>query len=70
MATRKRLPYWLDGGPERCDFCEHPYVLQTGRRCAGCDRGGCGQCFEIDPETGDVLCAECLEEARAETKEG
>ncbi|HEX2205721.1 MAG TPA: hypothetical protein VHG91_20580 [Longimicrobium sp.] len=66
MATPKTRPYWLAGGTERCDFCEHPYVHQTGRRCAGCDRGCCGQCFEVDRETGEALCAECLAEARGE----
>lgn len=66
METRKTVPYWLTGGTERCELCEHTYVLQQEYRCAACDRGSCEGCVEIDAETGEVLCYEC----RAETGGG
>jgi hypothetical protein len=66
MANRKTLPYWLDGGTETCDLCEHPHVLQTQRRCAACDRATCEHCFTVDRETGEVLCHECHAESKGE----
>ena len=59
MATRKPLPYWIDGGTETCALCSHRYVLQAEYRCAACDRGTCDVCVAIDPDTGEVLCHEC-----------
>lgn len=61
MATKKPLPYWLDGGTETCALCGHPHVLQAERRCAACDRANCEHCVTINRETGEVLCHECLE---------
>ncbi|HEU4456752.1 MAG TPA: hypothetical protein VFR81_27030 [Longimicrobium sp.] len=65
MATRKPIPYWLDGGSELCDLCEQPHALGTGRRCAACDRPVCEHCVTVDRETGEVLCHECLSEEEA-----
>jgi hypothetical protein len=59
MAETKTIPYWLDGGTERCELCTHPHVLQAQRRCAACDRPGCEHCVEVNRETGEVLCHEC-----------
>jgi hypothetical protein len=58
MATHKTRPYWLDGGTETCELCEHPHVLQFQRRCAGCDRASCEHCVVV-LETGEVLCHDC-----------
>lgn len=66
MANRKTLPYWVDGGTETCDLCDHPHHLQAQRRCAACDRASCEHCVTVDRETGEVLCHECAAEAGAE----
>lgn len=58
MST-KTLPYWLDGGTERCEVCTHPHPLQAQFRCAGCDRASCEHCVDVDRQTGEVLCAAC-----------
>ena len=58
--TRKSTPYWLEDGTETCELCTHRHVLQAQRRCAACDRPGCEHCVEVDRETGEVLCHECL----------
>ena len=62
MAIKKSLPYWLAGGTEICDLCEHPHVLQALRRCAGCDRASCEHCVTVNRETGEILCHECVAE--------
>jgi hypothetical protein len=62
MATNRPLPYWLAGGDEACDLCTHPHVPQSLRRCAACDRGACEHCVEVNRETGEVLCHECVAE--------
>jgi hypothetical protein len=59
MTRKTTLPYWLAGGTEICDICEHPHVLQSLRRCAACDRASCEHCVTVDRETGEVLCHEC-----------
>lgn len=66
MATRKPLPYWLDGGTESCELCSHPHVLQSQYRCAACDRATCEHCVVIDRDTGEVLCGECHAEEQGE----
>lgn len=66
MAKEKTLPWWVAGGEERCDLCEHPHTLQSQRRCAACDRASCEHCVTVDRETGEVLCHECAAEARKE----
>ena len=58
MST-KTLPYWLDGGTERCEVCTHPHLLQAQFRCVGCDCAACEHCVDVDRETGEVLCATC-----------
>ena len=65
MATKKPLPYWLDGGAEICALCEHPHVLQSQLRCAACDRPNCEHCVVVNRDTGEVLCHECAEEEKA-----
>jgi hypothetical protein len=64
MATKKPLPYWLDGGTEICALCEHPHVLQSQFRCAACDRPNCEHCVVVNRDTGEVLCHECAEEEK------
>ena len=66
MATEKSAPWWLDGGTEACDLCEHPHVLQSLRRCAACDRASCEHCVTVNRETGEVLCHDCAAEAAKE----
>jgi hypothetical protein len=66
MAKEKTLPWWLAGGTERCDLCEHPHAPQSQRRCAACDRASCEHCVVVDRETGEVLCHDCAAEARKE----
>jgi hypothetical protein len=66
MANQKPLPYWLSGGTETCELCEHPHVLQMLRRCAACDRASCEHCVSVNRETGEVLCHECLAENEEE----
>jgi len=62
MATKKPMPYWLDG-TETCELCGHPHLLQAERRCAACDRPNCEHCVVVNRETGEVLCHECAEGA-------
>jgi hypothetical protein len=59
MTNKNARPYWLDGGSETCELCDHPYVLQSEYRCAACDRASCEHCVTVDRETGEVLCHEC-----------
>lgn len=66
MATTKALPYWLTGGTETCELCEHPHVPQSQYRCAACDRASCEHCVVMDGESGEVLCHDCA----AEEEEG
>jgi len=62
MDTKKRRPYWLDGGTEICEVCEQPYVLQAEHRCAACDAAVCEHCIE-NADTGEVFCHPCRGEA-------
>jgi hypothetical protein len=64
MANPKTRPYWLDGGTETCELCEHTHHLQAQRRCAACDRASCEHCVTVDRETGEVLCHECAAEEK------
>lgn len=70
MATKNPLPYWLDGGTEACELCEHPVVLQAEYRCAGCDRVSCEHCVVVNRETGEVLCHDCHAEAHGTEEKG
>jgi hypothetical protein len=62
MATKKPLPYWIDGGTEVCDICSQPYVLQAERRCAACDCALCEHCV-AHAEEGESFCEHCRAEA-------
>lgn len=62
MRPKPTLPYWLGGGTEECEICEHFYVLEMEYRCANCDRGICGQCAVIVHEAHIVLCYDCQKE--------
>jgi hypothetical protein len=66
MSRSKPLPWWLDGGTETCELCEHPHALQSQRRCAACDRASCEHCVTVNRQTGEVLCHECAAEQRQE----
>lgn len=68
MANPKTRPYWLDGGTEICELCEHPHVLQSQYRCAACDAASCEHCVVV-LDTGEVLCHDC-HAAESKEKEG
>ncbi len=56
-------PWWLESGPETCQFCLCTFHYEAGHHCIYCDRPICPSCVAARFENRDTLCPECHEEA-------
>ena len=56
-------PWWLESGPETCQFCMHTFYYEAGYHCIYCDRPICPACVEARFESRDTACPECHEQA-------
>jgi hypothetical protein len=56
-------PWWLESGPETCQFCLRTFHYEAGYHCTYCDRPICPACVEECFDSRDTLCPECHEEA-------
>lgn len=55
----KDTPWWLESGPETCQFCQRAFYYETGFHCVYCDRPICPACVETRFVTRTTLCPEC-----------
>ena len=39
-----RVPWWLEAGPDTCEFCLHGYHVEAGYYCFDCDAPVCALC--------------------------
>ncbi|MDT8386527.1 MAG: hypothetical protein RQ736_03385 [Thiogranum sp.] len=56
-----RLPWWLQAGPDSCEFCFHAYHVEAGYYCFDCDAPVCPLCVVAVRERRVVLCPHCAE---------
>ena len=56
-------PWWLESGPETCQFCMQTFCYEVGYHCVYCDRPICPACVEARFESRDTACPECHEQA-------
>jgi hypothetical protein len=60
MAEPAEIPWWLDEGEERCDFCLQTYAYEVEVRCVDCDQPSCPHCAVLIRERRTVHhCPEC-----------
>lgn len=52
-----RAPWWLEAGPDTCEFCLHGYHVEAGYYCFDCDAPVCALC--VVHELKHVLCPDC-----------
>jgi hypothetical protein len=57
-------PWWLESGPETCQFCLRTFHYEAGYHCIYCDRPICPACVAARFGTRDTLCPECHEEEK------
>ena len=54
-------PWWLEAGPDTCEFCLHGYHVEAGYYCFDCDAPVCPLCVVVVRERQVVLCPHCAE---------
>lgn len=59
MVARNSTPWWLDPGPQECEFCLLHYHYEAGYHCIECDRPLCPACVVEIRATRTVVCPEC-----------
>jgi hypothetical protein len=61
-TTREtRRAWWLEPGPEVCEFCLAAYHIELAYYCIDCDRPVCPICAVAVRDRHAVLCPECSE---------
>lgn len=58
-SSRSEMPWWLEAGPQTCDFCLRAYHTEAGRHCPECDRPICPLCVAEVRVNCTWLCPEC-----------
>lgn len=61
-SNQAQPPWWLETGPEHCEFCLHSHYYEAVYHCVGCDRPMCPVCVIELRETHTLICSECAEE--------
>lgn len=62
-------PWWLESGPETCQFCLCTFHYEAGYHCIYCDRPICPTCVAARFESRDTVCPECHEDAEHDEEE-
>lgn len=57
--NRPVVPWWLEAGPESCEFCLATYHVEVGYECIECDRPVCPICIVWVREESAIFCPEC-----------
>ncbi|AMC99741.1 hypothetical protein [Halomonas chromatireducens] len=55
--------WWLESGPETCQFRLRTFHYEAGYHCIDCDRPICPACVAERLESRETLCPECHEDA-------
>ena len=55
------IPWWLEGGGERCPVCLTAYAYEVEVRCAACDRPSCPLCAVRVHTHAETVCFDCAE---------
>lgn len=53
------IDWWVDAGPDTCEFCWRAFYAEIGYYCFNCDRGICPGCAVTVFERRVVLCPQC-----------
>ena len=59
MSRKNKRPWWVDGGGERCGFCEQRYAYEVEYRCISCDSAVCPHCVVIVRQRRETYCPSC-----------
>ncbi len=59
MVNLADPPWWLEPGPEHCDFCQYSFHYEAGYHCVHCDRPVCPVCVVSVRAEHTVTCPEC-----------
>lgn len=51
--------WWLESGPETCQFCLRAFNYEAGFHCIYCDSPICPVCVETHFATRTTRCPEC-----------
>ncbi|NIC04684.1 hypothetical protein [Billgrantia bachuensis] len=55
-------PWWLESGPETCQFCLRTFHYEAGYHCIYCDQPICPVCVATRFESRETVCPECHEQ--------
>ncbi|WP_156105255.1 hypothetical protein [Litchfieldella xinjiangensis] len=58
-SGQRETPWWLEPGPETCQFCHATFHFEAGYHCIYCDRPICPVCVREIQETRNTVCPEC-----------
>ena len=59
------IPWWLEGGGERCPVCLTAYAYEVEVRCTACDRPSCPMCAVRVAAHCERVCFGCAEAEEA-----